>query len=76
MRVINLDETGIKLLNDNKNQIYITKEDLKDFVLGKYTLLNNELLFNNKKLTLSLNEIDSLPTIIDYIKTEILKNNN
>lgn len=76
MRVINLDETGIKLLNDNKNQIYITKEDLKDFVSGKYILKNDELIFNNKKLTLSSNEINTLPAIINYIKTEILKTND
>jgi len=73
MRVINLDETGIKLINNNKNQIYITKETLKDFVAGKYTLINQQLKFNNKTLSLSTEEIKAFPTIIKYIKTEILK---
>lgn len=73
MRVINLDETGIKLINSNKNQIYITKETLKDFVAGKYTLINQQLKFNNKTLSLSTEEIKAFPTIIKYIKTEILK---
>lgn len=75
MRVINLDETGIKLLNNNKNQIYITKEDLKDFVEGKYILENNHLIFNNKKLSLSSEEIRDFPTIIQYVKNEVLKTN-
>lgn len=75
MRVINLDETGIKLLNNNKNQIYITKEDLKDFVKGKYILENNHLIFNNKKLSLSSEEIRDFPTIIQYVKNEVLKTN-
>ena len=75
MRVINLDETGIKLLNNNKNQIYITKEHLKDFVEGKYTLNKDGLIFNNKKLSLSQEEINNFPTIIQYVKNEILKTN-
>ncbi len=75
MRVINLDETGIKLLNNNKNQIYITKEHLRDFVEGKYTLDKEGLTFNNKKLSLSQEEINNFPTIIQYVKNEILKTN-
>lgn len=73
MRVINLDETGIKLLNNKKNQIYITKEKLKDFVDGKYTLDKDGLLFNNKRLSLSTEEINNFPTIIQYVKNEVLK---
>lgn len=75
MRVINLDETGIKLLNNNKNQIYITKENLIDFVNGKYELNEEGLRFNNKRLSLSQDEIKAFPIIIQYIKNEILKNN-
>lgn len=75
MRVINLDETGIKLLNNKKNQIYITKEKLIDFVNGKYELSEDGLKFNNKQLMLSQEEIKAFPTIIQYIKNEILKNN-
>lgn len=74
MRVINLDETGIKLLNNNKNQIYIIKEDLQDFVDGHYNLTENGLTFKNKTLTLSAQEIKDFPTILQYIKTEVLKN--
>ena len=73
MRVINLDGTGIKLLNNKKNQIYITKEKLKDFVDGKYTLDKDGLLFNNKRLSLSTEEINNFPTIIQYVKNEVLK---
>jgi hypothetical protein len=75
MRVINLDETGIKLLNNNKNQIYIIKEELEDFVKGKYILTKDSLLFNDKKLNLSSEEIRDFPLIIQYIKSEVLKTN-
>lgn len=74
MRVINLDETGIKLLNNNKNQIYIIKEDLQDFVDGNYNLTENGLTFKNKTLSLSSQEIKDFPTILQYIKTEVLRN--
>lgn len=74
MRVINLDETGIKLLNNNKNQIYIIKEDLQDFVDGNYNLTENGLTFKNKTLSLSSQEIKDFPIILQYIKTEVLRN--
>lgn len=73
MRVINLDETGIKLLNNNKNQIYIMQEDLLDFVNGNFVLNEKGLVFKNKTLSLSSQEIKDLPIIIQYIKTEVLR---
>ena len=48
MRVINLDETGIKLINNKKNQIYIKLEDLIDFVAGDYKIESSITLNNNK----------------------------
>ena len=73
MRVINLDETGIKLINNKKNQIYLDKEEIKDFVAGKYTITDGNLLFKNYKLILSQEEIKDIKTIINYLKSEILK---
>lgn len=73
MRVINLDETGIKLINNKKNQIYLDKEEIKDFVAGKYTIKDGNLLFKNYKLTLSQEEIKDIQIIINYLKSEILK---
>lgn len=73
MRVINLDETGIKLINNKKNQIYLDKEEIKDFVAGKYTIKDGDLLFKNYKLALSQEEIKDIQIIINYLKSEILK---
>lgn len=75
MRIINLDETGIKLLSNKKHQIYISKDDLKDFVKGKYTILNDILTFNELQLPLSKEEIRDFPITLEYLKTEILKGN-
>ena len=73
MRVINLDETGIKLLNDKKNQIYLNKDEIIDFVKGKYQINENVLKFNTKSLSLSDVEVKQFPNIITYLKNNILK---
>jgi len=72
MRVINLDETGIKLLNNKKNQIYLNRDELADFVNGNYAIVNNKLTFKNKTLNLSESEIKEFPTILSYLKTLML----
>jgi len=75
MRVINLNETGIKILNKKKQQMYITSDELPLFISGKYILdrVNNALNFNGKTLTLTVDEINYLPELLKYLKTEILK---
>ena len=74
MRVINLDDTGIKLLNDKKNQIYITKDDLVNFVAGQYTITEDQvLIFGENQLALSSEEIKDFPIILKYLKNEVLK---
>ncbi len=75
MRVINLNETGVKILNKKKQQMYITSDELPLFVAGKYALdtTNQALNFNGKTLMLSLDEINYLPELLKYLKTEILK---
>lgn len=75
MRVINLNETGIKILNKKKQQMYITSDELPLFISGKYILdrVNNALSFNGKTLTLTVDEINYLPELLKYLKTEILK---
>lgn len=75
MRVINLDEAGIKLLNNKKNQIYVNLEDLYSLVQGEYLIVNNTLCFKQHKLTLSAEEIKDFPVILKYLKNEILKQN-
>lgn len=75
MRVINLDETGVKLLNKKKNQVYLNRNEINDFVNGNYSIVDNQLILNNKKLTLADEELKELPTILSYLKTLLLHNN-
>ena len=75
MRVINLDETGIKLMSNNKHQIYITREEIIDLVKGKYKILDNILTFNEHQLPLSQEEVKDFQITLDYLKTEILTEN-
>lgn len=69
MRVINLDETGIKLITSDKKQMYLSLREVKDFIDNKYNLENNVLSLNNKKLTLSDKDLLEFPNIISYIET-------
>ena len=69
MRVINLDETGIKLINNKKQQMYLTLDDVKDFVKQNNIIHDNTLEYKNKKLHLSSEETQDFSTIIKYLKS-------
>lgn len=69
MRVIDLDETGIKLLNNNKKQIYISPEEIPNFLNNDYIIKQNILYFKDKQLPLSDSEITELNFIKQYIKS-------
>lgn len=71
MRVINLDETGIKLIAANKKQMYLSLKELKDFVDNKFVIKENVLTYNNKTLLLTDSDIAEMPNIIDYISQTI-----
>lgn len=73
MRVINLDETGIKLINNKKQQIYLSLDEVKSFVNTKNLIKDDHIEFNNLKLALSKEEIKDFNVIIKYLKSEILK---
>lgn len=75
MRVINLDETGIKLINNKRNQLYLSKDDVKSLVNGQYFIKDSILHLNNYTLALSQEEINDFNMIINYLKSEILKQN-
>ena len=68
MRVINLDDIGIKLITDSKKQIYLSLDEVKDFVNKKYSIENNVFTLNNKKLTLSDKDLYEFPNIVMYIE--------
>jgi hypothetical protein len=67
MRIINLDETGIKIITSNKKQMYLSLNEIKEFIAKKYTLDNNILTFDKKKLILSDKDVLEFPNIVDYI---------
>jgi len=73
MRVINLDETGIKLITYNKKQMYIPLSEINEFIDGKYQIIKDSnwcgIEFNNKRLTLTKEDIEEFPNILNYIKT-------
>lgn len=69
MKVINLDETGIKLITSTKRQMYLTLKEVKDFVNKKYNLTDNILKVNQKELVLSDKDLEEFPDIVEYINT-------
>lgn len=73
MRIINLDETGIKLITSTKKQMYLSLSEIKDFIAKKYMLKDNRLIFNTKELILSDNDVKEFPDIYDYIKDNFMK---
>lgn len=73
MRVINLDETGIKIITSNKKQMYLSMNEVKEFLEKKYTLSENILKLNDKKLLLTDGDVEEFPSIFDYIHSIFYK---
>ena len=67
MRVINLDETGIKIITSNKKQMYLSLKEVKEFLDRKYTLTENLLKLNNKQLLLTDSDVEEFDSMYDYI---------
>lgn len=72
MRIINLDETGIKLISSCKDQTYISLDQLPAFAKGNYTLEGNKMTVNGDVLELSERDLKELPSIMDYVKQRFL----
>lgn len=68
MRVINLDETGIKIITSNKKQMYLSLKEVKEFLDRKYTLSENLLKLNNKQLLLTESDMEEFDSTYDYIQ--------
>jgi len=73
MRIINLDETGIKLITSTKKQMYLSVPEIKEFIDGGYQLLDHTLIFKDKKLVLPPNDFLEFPNILNYIKVNFTK---
>jgi len=67
MRVINLDETGIKIITSNKKYMYLSLKEVKEFLDRKYTLTENLLKLNNKQLLLTDSDVEEFDSMYDYI---------
>ena len=72
MRIINLDETGIKLISSCKDQVYIGLDQLPAFAKGDYKLDGNTMTVNGVDLELSERDLKELPSIISYVKQKFL----
>ena len=67
MRVINLDETRIKIITSNKKYMYLSLKEVKEFLDRKYTLTENLLKLNNKQLLLTDSDVEEFDSMYDYI---------
>ena len=47
--------------------MYLSLNEIKEFIAKKYTLDNNILTFDKKKLILSDKDVLEFPNIVDYI---------
>ena len=72
MRIINLDDIGVKLISSCKDQVYIYTEELPAFANGNYTLNGNILTVNGTDLELSDRDLEELPSIMHYVKQKFL----
>ena len=60
MSLILLDETGIKIINGEQDQIYMPIEKLKDFCSGKYSTKGGVFQLDEFTLPMTPNEIKAL----------------
>ena len=68
MRVINLDDTGIKIITANREQLYLSKAQARDFLAKKLFLNENQLKAGNQIVTLSESDMEELDSTYDYVE--------
>ena len=73
MRVINLDETGIKLISNKRQQIYLSVQEIQSFLDGNYKIDNYTLTVGNKHLALSDIDIHEFQSVLNYIAANFKK---
>lgn len=69
MRIINLDDTGIKMISSTKHQMYLSVDEVKKFIKKKYKLDGNKLIVNEKSLQLSAEDVKEFPSVLNYLKS-------
>lgn len=73
MRVINLDETGIKLISNKRQQIYLSVQEIQSFLDGNYKIDNYTLIVGNKHLALSDIDVHEFQSVLNYIAANFKK---
>ena len=73
MRVINLDETGIKLISNKRQQIYLSVQEIQSFLDGNYKIDNYTLIVGNKRLALSDIDVHEFQSVLNYIAANFKK---
>lgn len=73
MRVLNLNDAGIKLMSSNKKQIYLSTEEIREFLDRKYSLIDSVLTIRDKSLTLSPSDMNQFNDTYNYIKNHFEK---
>ena len=68
MRIINLDEFGIKLISSEKKQVYLTKKEIKMLLSKQYEIKDHILCVDTKKLQLSDSDMQDFNKALDYIQ--------
>lgn len=69
MRIINLDETGIKMISSTKHQMYLSVSEVKSLIKENYKIDGNNLVFNKKILEMSDEDVKDFPSTISYLKS-------
>lgn len=69
--MIQLDETGIKLVNNKKDSIYLMDEEIDNFIDGNYTLTESSLIINNKELPMNEKDFSELNNVREYTKGQL-----
>lgn len=69
MRIINLDDSGIKMISSTKHQMYLSISEVKSFIEKNYKIDGDKLIFNTKSLQLSDDDVKEFPSILTYLKT-------
>lgn len=70
MRVILLDETGIKIITSTKKQMYLTLNEVQMFIREEYTIdKDNVLHLNGHTLPLSEKDIEGFQNTYEYIRS-------
>ena len=73
MKIIDLNENGVKLISSTRKQIYLTLNDIKEVLKSNYILQNNTFKINNKELDLQKQEFDDFSEVCHYLKTHYEK---